>query len=126
MNSNVLDTSCWIEVLGVTERSKLYESLFEGVTLLRVPSVCLYEVAKFLGEVSSDLVVEKALRFMQRFTVDVMDGALAITAARMSRERRLPMADATIYTTAQKYDAELWTQDAHFKDLPGVKYFPKP
>lgn len=126
MNSSVLDTSGWIEVLGVTERSELYESLFEGVTLLRVPSVCLYEAAKFLGQVSSEPVVEKALRFMQQFTVEAMDGAMAITAARMSRERRLPMADAIIYATAQKYGAELWTQDAHFKDLPGVRYFPKP
>ncbi|RYF66983.1 MAG: type II toxin-antitoxin system VapC family toxin, partial [Comamonadaceae bacterium] len=30
-----------------------------------------------------------------------------------------------IYATAQSRHATLWTQDAHFDGLPGVKYFPK-
>ena len=38
----------------------------------------------------------------------------------------LPMADSLIYATAQRHAAELWTQDAHFDGLPGVKYFRKP
>jgi len=37
----------------------------------------------------------------------------------------LPMADSLIYTTAQLQGATLWTQDAHFKVLPGVKFFAK-
>ena len=37
----------------------------------------------------------------------------------------LPLADSLIYATAQTHDAILWTQDAHFEGLPGVKYFPK-
>jgi predicted nucleic acid-binding protein len=35
------------------------------------------------------------------------------------------MADAIILATAQEYDAVIWTQDADFKDIEGVKYFPK-
>jgi predicted nucleic acid-binding protein len=33
------------------------------------------------------------------------------------------MADSLIYATARAKGAELWTQDAHFKGLPGVRFF---
>jgi predicted nucleic acid-binding protein len=32
------------------------------------------------------------------------------------------MADSLIFATARAYDAILWTQDAHFKDIEGVRY----
>jgi len=36
------------------------------------------------------------------------------------------MADAVIYATAIEHNADVLTCDAHFADLPGVVYFPKP
>ena len=38
---------------------------------------------------------------------------------------KLPLADSIIYATAQAHGATLWTQDAHFDGLPGVRYTPK-
>jgi len=35
------------------------------------------------------------------------------------------MADSLILATARAHDATVWTQDAHFSDLPGVEYFAK-
>lgn len=35
------------------------------------------------------------------------------------------MADSIILATARAYSATLWTQDADFKGIPGVKYIPK-
>ena len=35
------------------------------------------------------------------------------------------IADSIIYATAQKYGAVLWTQDADFKGLEGVKFYSK-
>jgi predicted nucleic acid-binding protein len=43
----------------------------------------------------------------------------------ISYEKKLPMADSLIYATARMHDAIVWTQDAHFKGLDGVKYFDK-
>jgi predicted nucleic acid-binding protein len=37
----------------------------------------------------------------------------------------LPLADSIIMATAHGYDATLWTQDVHFKDIEGVKYVEK-
>jgi len=40
-------------------------------------------------------------------------------------EYQLPLADSIIYATARLHNAVLWTQDADFKGLAGVKYFAK-
>ena len=37
----------------------------------------------------------------------------------------MPMADAVVLATALEHGATLWTQDAHFKGIAGVKHFPK-
>ena len=51
-----------------------------------------------------------------------MDGAIALRAAKLSLEYRLPMADSVMLATARSYDAVLWTQDADFENLLGVQY----
>jgi predicted nucleic acid-binding protein len=38
---------------------------------------------------------------------------------------KLAMADSIIFATARDQDATLWTQDAHFKGMDGVKYIEK-
>jgi predicted nucleic acid-binding protein len=35
------------------------------------------------------------------------------------------MADSIILATARDFQASLWTQDEHFKDIPGVQYAKK-
>jgi len=47
---------------------------------------------------------------------------LAIAAANLSHREKLPMADSIIIATARAEDAVIWTQDADFEDLPGVKF----
>jgi len=51
-----------------------------------------------------------------------MTQEIALAAAVLSLECKLPMADSIILATAQANDATLWTQDEHFKDIEGVKY----
>ncbi|MGI8510408.1 MAG: hypothetical protein ACR2MQ_13890 [Gemmatimonadaceae bacterium] len=54
-----------------------------------------------------------------------LDAPLALTAATAAIERRLPLGDSVGYATALAADAAVWTQDADFDGLPGVKYFAK-
>jgi predicted nucleic acid-binding protein len=54
-----------------------------------------------------------------------LDPVLALKAARISRDLKLPLADSVILATARTYLAFIWTQDAHFKGLEGVKYTEK-
>ena len=51
-----------------------------------------------------------------------LDARLALSAARVSLDMRLPMADSVVLATAKLHEATLWTQDADFEGLPGVRY----
>jgi predicted nucleic acid-binding protein len=62
---------------------------------------------------------------MEQGKVIALDGQLAINAACFGIEFKLPLADSIIYAMAQKYGAVVWTQDADFKGLDGVKFYPK-
>jgi predicted nucleic acid-binding protein len=59
---------------------------------------------------------------MQQGRVVPVDAALALKAATLD----LPMADSLVYATAQAHGATLWTQDGHFRGLPGVRFFARP
>jgi predicted nucleic acid-binding protein len=54
-----------------------------------------------------------------------MDREIALTAAQLSIQQRLAMADSILLATANAYEATLWTQDEHFKDILGVKFIEK-
>jgi predicted nucleic acid-binding protein len=56
--------------------------------------------------------------------IDLTD-SLAIGAASLSVELKLPLADSIILHIARNQGATLWTQDAHFEGLQGVRYIRK-
>jgi predicted nucleic acid-binding protein len=56
--------------------------------------------------------------------VDLTD-EIALAAAQISLEFKLPLADSVILATAHAHKAKLWTQDEHFKDMPDVQYVKK-
>jgi len=62
---------------------------------------------------------------MQQGKIVDLDSSIALSAAKRSIEYGLPMADAIILATAQAHGAVIWTQDADFRNIKGVKYFPK-
>jgi predicted nucleic acid-binding protein len=67
----------------------------------------------------------QAASLMQQGRMEELSPSLAMVSARMSLELALPMADSIILATARFHEAILWTQDEHFSNLPGVRYFPK-
>ena len=90
-----------------------------------VSTINLYEVyKKILLEKNEDAALQ-AIGLMQQAKVAEITSSIAIMAAKLSYELKLPMADSLIYSTAKTHDATVWTQDADFKDLEKVKYFKK-
>jgi len=59
---------------------------------------------------------------MQQERVVDLDTAIALRVAKVSAMSKLPMADSIMLTTAQMHDAMLWTQDADFEGMEGVRY----
>ena len=92
---------------------------------LVVPTVSIYEVFKVVLRESSENEALLAVVAMQKGAVVDLTPPLAIAASKLSLEHNLPMADSIIFATAKEFDATLWTQDADFKNINGVKYFPK-
>ena len=54
-----------------------------------------------------------------------LDRNIALEAAQISHELHLAMVDSIILATARAKNTTLWTQDAHYKGIQGVKYVEK-
>lgn len=118
----VLDSSCWLEVFDGGARAALFEAVAAEPDKLVVPVITVYEVFKYLFRVKGAEAATRAALYLQRGKVVEIDSNIAVAAA----ANGLPMADSLIYATAQAHKAIVWTQDAHFEGLAGVRYFAKP
>ncbi len=119
---NVVDSSGWLEYFADAENAAFFESAIEDVDRLIVPSINLYEVFKRVCQQRGEDIALQAIAQMQQGQVVELTGALALSAAQLSLKERLPMADSVILATARAFQAVLWTQDADFKGLQGVRY----
>ena len=117
----VVDSSCWLEVFDGGARAALFQEAVAQPQALVVPVITVYEVAKYLARVKGEAAARRAAHYMQQGRVVDVDWAIAMAAV----GNGLPMADSLIYATAQAHGAVLWTQDAHFENLPRVSYFAK-
>ncbi len=119
---HIVDSSGWIEYFSGTALADHFEAPLSDPEHLIVPVITIYEVfKKILRERGEGAALQAACQ-MQAGTVVDISTSLVLEAAR----HPLPLADSLIYATTLRWDAELWTQDEHFKDLPNVRYFPKP
>ncbi len=62
---------------------------------------------------------------MKQGRVIDLSESLALSGARVSHCHRVPLADSIILAVAQAFGAKLWTQDADFDGIPGVRFFQK-
>lgn len=122
----LVDSVGWIEFFAKGPLSPAYREEVLKLPEVVVPTVVIYEVSKrILGELGENAASEASAQ-MQRGNVVPLDATLATTAAQVSLMYKLPMADAIIYATAQAFNAELVTSDAHFQGLPGVEFIARP
>jgi toxin FitB len=89
---------------------------------LIVPSLSVYEVFKRVLQQRDEPAALQAAALMQQGKVVDLDVGLAIAAAKLSLDLRLPVADAVMLATARQFGAVLWTQDADFDGIPGTRY----
>jgi predicted nucleic acid-binding protein len=119
---NVVDSCAWLEYFANGPNAGFFAPAIEKTSELLVPSLTLFEVFKRVLQQRDEGSALQAVAIMQQGTVIDLDAPLALTAARLSTEHHLPMADSIILATARGLGAVLWTQDADFKALPGVEY----
>ena len=126
MTINSVDSSGWIEFFSSSVHGASFEPAIDATSALVVPTITIFEVFRHVQRVRGDNPAKAAIAVMRRGHVVDLDADLAMAAASIAKAYRLAMADSIILATARAFGATLWTQDADFAGLDGVKYLPKP
>jgi len=122
---NVVDSSGWLEYFADGENADFFAAAIEDAGNLVVPVISLYEVFKRVYQQRGSGEALQSVAVMEQGQVVPLDETLALSAAKLSVELKLPMADSIILATARFQNATLWTQDADFNGLDGVQYTEK-
>ena len=119
---NVVDSSAWLEYFADGANADFFAAAIEATDDLLVPSLTLFEVFKRILQQRTEADALRAAALMRQGRVIDLSDTLALGAARLSAELKLPLADSVVLHTARAHGALLWTQDAHFESLPGVAF----
>lgn len=122
---NLVDSSAWLEYFTAGPNAMRFRAAIENHAALLVSPINVYEVFKRVAQQRNEEAALRAVAVMGQGTLVELDERVALEAARLSVLHKLAMTDSLILATARASDAILWTQDADFEGLPGVKFWRK-
>jgi len=122
---NVVDSSGWLEYFAGGPNADNFLVPIRNADSLIVPVITVYEVFKVILRESTENQAFRAIAAMQNGRIIDLTPDIAMNASKLSLQYDLPMADSLILSTAKMYGCTIWTQDADFESIPGVRYFPK-
>ena len=119
---NVVDSSGWLEYLSDGPNARFFAPAIERPAELIVPTISIFEVFKRVLMQRGESPALETVALMHQGRIVELTTPLAIEAARISKVASLPMADSIMLATARAMDAVLWTQDADFDGVEGVRF----
>jgi predicted nucleic acid-binding protein len=122
---NLVDSSGWLEYFADGKNAGFFAPAIENTKLLMVASINCYEVFKRIAQQRDENAAMQAVAVMQQGTVVDLSADLAVVAAKIALDLKLALADSVILATARLGRAMVWTQDADFAAIDGVKYVAK-
>lgn len=122
---NVVDSSAWLEYFAAGPHAGRFATAIESIDKLLVPSIVLLEVTRRVMQQRGEDAALQAAAALHQGEIVSLDSALALSAAKLGVENKLPLADSVILATARQFNATLWTMDADFEGLPNVRYVAK-
>jgi len=122
---NLVDSCGWLEYFADGPNAGFYAKAIERVDSLIVPTICILEVFKKVYQQRGENSAIQTYAAMSQGHVLEMDAAVAINAAKISAELKIPLADSVILASARAKNATIWTQDEHFRTIEGVRYIEK-
>mgnify|MGYP001402937797 FL=1 len=119
---NLVDSCGWLEYFADGPNASFYAPPIEMVDRLVVPTICILEVFRKVLRQRGENSALQAVAAMEQGRLVSLDVSISLSAARLGAEMGLPLADSVILATAQAHKALIWTQDADFKKIDGVRY----
>lgn len=121
----LVDSSGWIEFLTDGALAGEYAEHLADPAEVLTPAVVLFEVYKWVKRERGEEEALVVAAQLQKTRVEPLTSTIALTAADISLEHGLAMADSIVYATAAISGAELVTSDRDFATLAGVTYLEK-
>jgi len=116
----VIDSSGWLEYITADTKVDLVAPFFKDSSKILVPALVLFEVRRVLLLRNTKALADNFVSDVLLLKIIAIDEKIALSAAAVSTQYRLSLADALIYQCAIEYRATLITSDIHFQNLPGV------
>ena len=121
----VLDSSGWIEFFADGPYAAEFAARLRHPASVITPTVAIYEVYKWIKRERSEGEALDAVAAMKKTTVAALTEQVALTAADLSLEHGLSMADAMMLAFARENGADLITTDAGFLEIADVTVYRK-
>ncbi len=119
MNSGpiVLDSSAWIEILSGGRHAKTCIKELKSANRIYVPTVVIFEVYRKIASSKSEDQALSAVALLSQHEVADLSREIALTAADLSLQNGLAMADSLVLAHAQQAEATLVTLDNDFAGI---------
>ena len=117
---NVVDSSGWLEYLADSPNAESFAPPIEAVRELVAPTISVLEVFNRVLQQRGEDAALQAVALMRQGRLVDLTFPIALSAAKLGPELRLPLADSVVLATAKMFDAILWTQDVDFPHSEGV------
>ena len=122
---NVVDSSGWLAYFLDEPNAERFQQPILATDQLIVPSIVVLEVFRHIRRSLGVADAIEAAAIMRRGRVEELTDQLAILAAELSVEHKLPLADSVVLATCRDQGAVLWTQDSDFEGLEDVVFLPR-
>ena len=122
---NIVDSSGWLEYFADGPNTADFAEALESSGDLIVPTLSIYEVFKVVLRQRGESEALRTIALMQEGQLIDLTSTIALHAAKLSLELKIPMVDSVMLATAREYDAVLWTQDSDFEGIEGVRFITK-
>ena len=119
----LVDSSGWIEFFTDGPLADDFAPYLVDLAEVVTPTIVIFEVFRVIRRQRSEEEAIEAVAQMQKTSVVDLDQFLALSAADVSVERGLAMADAIVYATARVQNIQLVTADSDFEGLSGARVF---
>lgn len=128
-NENYIVDSCgWIEYFAEGPLADDFAKYIDRADpeFYFTPTIVIYEVyRKFLTVYSEEDAIKAIAHIKFNTTIIDLTETIAMNAAKISKKRKIPMADSIIMASSDHCGSTVITSDSDFKGMDGVIYFSK-